>query len=187
MKADVKNVKTFTHLKDNLKLKDEELPFSEQLTRFRCNFKRKRVNEIAVKDRAHFISWIENHNSDPQKPNELFVVNYKLQKNNFIFILCSLVWLWRFSGLELFFLCWDRCWRSIVLFDHVLWICRDLSPRWSCIRERVLSLEGKVSEYHLLLCYRGLWCHKVAKLIVFEPLACETLEGRRCRFQRVCR
>ena len=93
MKADVKNVKIFTHLKDNLKLKDEELPSSEQLTGFRCNFKRKRVNEIVVKDRAHFISWIETHNSDPQKPNELFVISYKLEKNNFTFILSSLAFL----------------------------------------------------------------------------------------------
>jgi len=86
----VKNMKIVNHLRDIVKVSQKDMPSSEQLTRFRSYYKSKRINEISVKDRAHFVTWSDEHQINADLPNDLIVINYKLKKDELIFVLSSL-------------------------------------------------------------------------------------------------
>lgn len=90
IKNGVKNCKITSYLKDTLLLDPSKIPTGEQLTRYRCSYKSKRINEITVKDKAGYIKWVEENSLKIEKPNDLFVVNYILAQDNFVFILSSM-------------------------------------------------------------------------------------------------
>jgi len=66
------------------------LPTVDQINRFRWYYRTTKINQIVVKDKATYTEWVNARKINPEKPNDLFVINHKLDKNNFIFVVSSI-------------------------------------------------------------------------------------------------
>ena len=89
IRSGVKNAKIISFLKDDKKIENSKLPSIDQLNNFRGYYKDKKINEICIKEACYFIRWINTYAYDSVKSDELFVLDYVLKPEQFIFILTS--------------------------------------------------------------------------------------------------
>jgi len=136
-----------------MKIEEDKLPSVNQLTRFRCDYNSKRINEITVKDKKNFLQWIENNKINKEKLNDLFVVNYRLEKDNFISVLSSIILLNNAKEegqFEKGFVCIDTTYKlTTCRFPLAILSTRDKSRKLMNIGFAILSNEKKIVLYFM--------------------------------------
>ena len=85
-----KNVKIMGYLKDDKNITEDKLPTATQLINFRYYYRNKVINQVPVKDKAHFTKGIQDNSFEASKSKDLFVLDYVLKQDQFIFVMSSL-------------------------------------------------------------------------------------------------
>ena len=150
----LKNIKIIDLLKNENKIEHSLLPSNEQLNNYRFYYKSKKINEIAVKNKKHFLEWIDANKFNEQTPNNLFVIDYALAKDKFIFILSSISLLKTVidqSHIMPGNLSIDATYKLInCKFPLIIIGCEDLCHQFHCIGFSIVSNEDK-STYTFIL------------------------------------